>query len=198
MRATTHADLIELDAQKFEDVLTAFPMSHVGRYAEAYIEVVNITDRSDLDDTGEFVADYVLGMLAYSFPELTRGGAGPVATRASGRISFSGSLYGSRTSNEALPEDGIVLGESGSFRPDAMKKNSMMSLQNKSSSNLNLGSRKHASVVARVGNSIRGWLPPAIHSGDLGGNQGSNRGSPSQMPPSLFQQPKDPDRVIPF
>ncbi len=63
---------MELDAQLFHDVLVTFPMPHVGRYAEFFVEALNDVqhERKLLSDTGYSLGDYIISMLEYAFPEL--------------------------------------------------------------------------------------------------------------------------------
>ena len=63
---------MELDAQLFHDVLVTFPMPHVGRYAEFFVEALNDVqhERKLLSDTGYSLGDYIISMLEYASPEL--------------------------------------------------------------------------------------------------------------------------------
>merc|ERR1719329_358846 len=112
MRAEAHSQLIELDAQKFRDVLDAFPMQHVGRYAEAFVHILNMASHDEpevLDDMGDFLENYIPEMLVYAFPEIQGpinpvGGTSDLKENESGNSTPRFSALFDKTLRETLRE----------------------------------------------------------------------------------------------
>jgi hypothetical protein len=69
LRAEAPSRLLAIDAGKFQEICSSTPMVQLTRYAEAFVEILNSTEKVYHTDLGE-VDENLEDMIAHAFPEL--------------------------------------------------------------------------------------------------------------------------------